>query len=502
LLDSLPTAALEKLAGPVHERVYDLQGYFDEVLNCELTAAQQEICRMLRTPPYKVAVRAANTVGKTFVAAAIVNWWHDTFRPGVALTTAPKLEQVRDILWKEIRRQRRGRRCRETSLLPKACRMQTAPDHFAVGMTARDVNSFQGQHEAAVLIVFDEAEGVDPAFWDAAESMLHGDVYGFLAIYNPLSQSGPTVEAERSGQFHVVTMSALDHPNILDEIAGREPKFKRAVRLGRLREMMAKWGRRCDPEEPGAVELAGEWWLPGPMAEARILGRRPSAGNKSVWATWVFEKCLKQFIPLGGAHVPMQIGFDVGEMGDDPSSFCVRSGGNIVALEEYHGPKDYSSGRKAAIKAASIAEYWGAKVGIQPNLIPIVVDCGGGYGTEPLNYLRQLGFNALPFMGAWTAADEEQYPNARSEMWVFFSRIAADGGLSFAHLGLKEQEMLRTELTAAEYTINLKGQMAVERKSEIKKRIGRSTDNADAMLQACVNVGMIAEKVAGQLEIG
>jgi hypothetical protein len=452
-------------------------------------------------PPYKVLVRAGHNVGKSFIAGCLVNWWYDCFDPGVCLTTAPKLKQVQDILWKEVRRQRaKSNHERGGFPGPKSARLESSEDHFAYGFTATSGDSFQGQHEAAVLIIFDEAEGVEPIFWEAAETMLGGAHYGFLGIYNPTSQSGPTVEAERSGQYHTFTMSALDHPNIRHDrlrLPGRPP-VPNAIRLHRLREMMEKWSQRCDKNEPGAIELDGEWWNPGPIAEARLLGRRPSAGFRSVWPTWVFEKAIGLFIPFRETDF-LQVGFDVGEMGDDPSSFCVRHGSNIVHLEEFHGPKDYTSGMRAADRAFDLTQLWATKLGKRPESVPIVVDCCGGYGNEPLNRLRQRGYMAIPFMGSWKANDEEQFPNMRSEVWVYFSRVAASGQLSLAHLSIREQEMLRVELTATEYEINLRGQMQCERKSETKKRIGRSPDNADAMLMACVNVGMIEEKIAGQL---
>jgi hypothetical protein len=476
--------------------------YVQKTLNSTLTPDQEKVCRLLRTPPYKVLVRSANTVGKSWIAAAVVNWWHDTFDPGVVLTTAPKMEQVTDILWKEVRRQRMGRPCKPTTLLPKSARMETSPTHFAHGLTARDANSFQGQHEASNLIVFDEAEGVPGEFWEAAEPMLGGENYGFLAIYNPTSQSGPTVEAERlvaSGKFHLVTMSALDHPNIIHELRKEPAPYPRAVRLDRVKDMLAQWARRSAPNEDGAFELDGDWWVPGPIAEARILGRRPSAGFRSVWPTWVFEKALTTF-QHSPASAFLQIGFDVGEMGDDPSAFCVRHGGNIIHLEEFHGPKDFSAGKKAAGRARDLAFHCATGLGKDPKRVPIVVDCGGGYGNEPVNHLRAEGYMAIPIMGSWTPGDEEQFPNLRSEMWVLSSRAAADGQLSFAQLPIREQEMLRVELTATEYDINLKGQMQVERKAETKKRIGRSTDCADSLLYSLVNVGMIEEKVAGRLE--
>ena len=166
---------------------------------------------------------------------------------------------MQDILWKEIRGFR-GRAGLGGFAGPKSPRLESHPNHYAGGFTARDSTRFQGHHDAAVFIVFEEAEGVEAPFWDAAETMLGGQSYGMVAIYNPTSQSGPTVDAERSGKWPVVTMSCVDHPNIKAELKGNPLPFPNAIRLPRLREMLQKWSdplaAREDDKEPTDVELA------------------------------------------------------------------------------------------------------------------------------------------------------------------------------------------------------------------------------------------------------
>ena len=92
----------------------------------------------------RVFVKASHSVGKSFLAAGLVNWFFDCFDPGLCITTAPTALQVQDVLWKEVRTQRPL--AMRDALLPRACRMETGPDHFAVGYTARDDSGFQGRH--------------------------------------------------------------------------------------------------------------------------------------------------------------------------------------------------------------------------------------------------------------------------------------------------------------------------------------------------------------------
>lgn len=65
---------------------------------------QEEILRALAGPE-RVTVRACHGVGKTWTAAGAALWFLYTRQPSVVLTTAPTLRQVREVLWREIRRQ-------------------------------------------------------------------------------------------------------------------------------------------------------------------------------------------------------------------------------------------------------------------------------------------------------------------------------------------------------------------------------------------------------------
>jgi hypothetical protein len=139
------------------------------------------------------------------------------------LTTAPTDRQVRDLLWKEVRVQRGKQRGGFRG--PKMPRLESTADHFAHGFTAKDGDSFQGNHSAHTLIIFDEAVGVAPEFWETAESMFVGEGHAWLAIFNLTDTSSQAYTEELSGGWHVISLSLLEHPNIAAELAGLPPPF-------------------------------------------------------------------------------------------------------------------------------------------------------------------------------------------------------------------------------------------------------------------------------------
>jgi len=119
------------------------------------------MAELLLVPPYRVLVPSANSQGKTAGAAAIVLWWFATRSPAVVRTTAPKFEQVRDALWKEIRRLGRGL---GLPFQPKACRIERLAFDYAVGTTSSTETGAQGHHGPNQLFVMDEATGIDGQF--------------------------------------------------------------------------------------------------------------------------------------------------------------------------------------------------------------------------------------------------------------------------------------------------------------------------------------------------
>ncbi|MGL5878882.1 MAG: hypothetical protein ACRC2V_14050, partial [Xenococcaceae cyanobacterium] len=66
-----------------------------------LTEEQQEILISIRDNR-TTNVQAAHSIGKSFICSIAVIWWVFAVE-GTCFTTAPSLQQVKDILWKEVR---------------------------------------------------------------------------------------------------------------------------------------------------------------------------------------------------------------------------------------------------------------------------------------------------------------------------------------------------------------------------------------------------------------
>jgi predicted Zn-ribbon and HTH transcriptional regulator len=499
----------------------DPVGYAQRVLRVEWWDKQKEIARAI-VEHRKVFVQASHDVGKTFLSGGIVNWHFDCFNPGKTLTTAPTQHQVIDLTWGEVRSQRRTK----PRLLPKAPRIESYtasgeldPNHYASGYTARDANAFQGVHEEHVLIIFEEAVGVGAEFWLAAEGMLSsGADNKWLAIMNPTDTGSAAYQYLLEGGWEVITVSALEHPNLLAELMGWPKPFPKAISLEAVQEHLAKWCTRveagdtrvgdfCWPYElvdcglrearirgdreriefleAQRIALAEHWesrgglvsWhRPGPLFESRVLGRWPSQSIDSVWSQAAWEAAITPHPELQEEELrsPIEIGCDVAWQGDDYTAFHVRRGPVSLHHEEHNGWSPYQS----AGRLKGLAQQFAQVSGQDARKIVVKID-DDGVGNAVVQLKENYNFQGLS--AALGALEPENYPNRRSEMWFAVAERAAGNRLDLSRLSPGTLKELRRQAMAPKWTVDSQGRRVVERKPETKNRIKRSPDDMDAL---------------------
>lgn len=464
---------IAKLTG-IGDYRYNPVAYAKNVLQVDWWSKQQEIALALLQPPYRVLVKASHNVGKTFLGGGLVNWWYDVHDPSLVLTTAPTDTQVRDLLWKEVRIQRGDRGGFRGPQMP---RLESAKNHWAHGFTARDSDGFQGRHEKNMLFIFDEAVGVDPQFWESTESMFGGEGHAWLAIFNPTDTSSQAYAEELSGKWHVITMSMLEHPNIIAESQGFPPPYPAAVRLGRVNDYIKDWCTEINESDAKVTDIqwplnSNNWWRPGPIAESRMLGRWPSQATYNVWSDAAWTAAETAILDESGN--PVEIGCDVARFGDDFTEMHVRRG-PVSLHHEAHNGWDTT---QTAGRLKELAREWGQYAGMNPQSIKIKVDddgVGGGVTDQKDDYLF------LPVSAGGKAYMPEGYPNRRSELWFSVAGRANTSDLSLIKINADIRRELRRQAMAPTWRLDSDGRRVVEAKDVTKKRIKRSPDGMDAL---------------------
>lgn len=105
----------------------------------------------------------------------------------------------------------------------------------------------------------------------------------------------------------------------------------------------------------------------------------------------------------------------------------------------------------------------------------VFVDCTGGYGLGVVDNLRRMSADFIIYEINFSAKanDSEHYFNKRAEMWDEMNRWIPSGVLP-------NDETLCKDLTNVRYEID-RGRLKLEDKKQVKQRLGRSPDTADAL---------------------
>ena len=232
-----------------------------------LTQDQQTILRSLTIPPYRVLVPSGHDTGKTFIAAVAISWWFDSFNPGAVFSVGPVHKSLEQTIWGEVRRQRARAQLPDHFIGPKAPEMWTSTDHWARAFTANKDASLTGRHLPHMLFVIEEACGVDPIWWEVIMTMFDASLgHAQLCIFNPTdSTSQAYMEDQRATdpdgekRWHRYRLSALDHPNIREELRGKPKPIPYAVSLQTINDAVRDL---CEPVAPGDVRATDIEWPP------------------------------------------------------------------------------------------------------------------------------------------------------------------------------------------------------------------------------------------------
>jgi hypothetical protein len=119
----------------------------------------------------------------------------------------------------------------------------------------------------------------------------------------------------------------------------------------------------------------------------------------------------------------------------------------------------------------------------------VIVDCGGGYGAGVVERLADNSIAAVKFLGSAAGIGRTKcrtygFANKRAMAhWRFREALDPDqpGG---SPIQLPNDPGLRSDLAAARFEITTRNEIRIEDKEEIKKRIGRSPDKGDAVIEA------------------
>lgn len=406
-----------------------------------------------------VGVESGTGTGKTRFGALLLQWYLAVHRDGLVVTLAPKGDQLRLHIWKEIGRdwQQFSKRFPQAQLLDLGLRMRGdeqdkqswAAVGFPVGVEAgaESATKAQGFHADRLLFVFEETPGIPKAVMTAVENTCTGDNNQRLAFGNPDHQQDSLHEFCTSpGTVHV-RISAYDHPNV---VCGRDI-IPGAVTRKAIERRSAKYGRS------------------GRLFQSRVRGISPQESASALirWA-WCQQSLAYATTP-SFREGPKALGVDVANSEAGDKAAIARGVGKVLLeVQDFQCPNANQLGRDV------LAE---ARASMIPAELVGVDSVGVGAGT--VNVLHDADFWVQTLNGGAKPAengDAERFLNLRSQQhW----QMRED--LQHARIVLPDDSELWEDLTMPTWETR-NGKIVVESKEDIKKRLGRSPNKGDAAI--------------------
>jgi hypothetical protein len=422
-----------------------------------LTTYQREILNKLVTTR-RVAVRGPHGLGKTTTNALAILWFAVTREAAridwKCVTTAGSWHQLEHYLWPEVHKwaaridwgkleQDPWRPDRELLSLNIKLRYGSA---FAAASTR--VELIEGAHADHLLFVFDESKAIKPDTFDAAEGALNGPGEAYA-----LAQSTP---GEPQGRFYDIHQQK---PGYLDWWARHVTKH----------EVIA--ANRMDPTWAENRKL--QWGFSSAVYQNRVEGAFFINDEDAVVPmSWV-EAANERWVEWDKAGRPSNDGIDV--FGVD----VARGGNDLTAVAHRLGPVIQEIVTWNLADTTKVGVRLKRRMRRQTDLAVIDVI---GVGAGVVDLMRRWRRNVVAFNAARRSSRRDRsglfgFKNQRAAMW-WMMREALDPAFDPV-LAIPPDDDLLGELTAPKWRV-IGDKIQVEKKEDVKSRIGRSTDLADA----------------------
>ncbi len=421
--------------------------FAERVLEEQPWAKQREVMRAVQSAP-RVTVRSGHGVGKTRCAAALAVWFLAEHTPSLVVTTAPTFRQVRDVLWPELRRLwARAVRDEEPTSRARANLTEIRVDEQrrAFGFSTNEPQRLQGMHCENILVIVDEAGGVEERLFDAVQGLLTSRNARLLLVGNPILARGffHTSHRVESG-YTRLHISCLESPNVV---------ARRCVIPGLVTQ---EW-----VEEQGR-----QWGVSSPIYRSRVLGEFPQSPHDALIPDAWIEAALRRALPPAG-RTPMRLGVDVARHGDDRTALILRDDDAVRRIIELRVEDLIAVGERVL----DLARREGLEGG------QVFLDtCGMGLGVADWLHRRELHVQHVNFAAAARSRD---FRNLRAQAY-WSLRAALDPGAEQCLALPPEARRLADECKIIRYAHDASG-IRIVAKEDLARELGHSPDLADAL---------------------
>lgn len=463
------------------------------------------LCRSLAEHK-NVGIEAGTGTGKTWFISRLAYWFLDVFENSLVITTAPKQQQLKAVMWSEInaafpafrliRPQAERYSLRVLPLGSNVANMNTTGEEgnddwqmigvvSGVGADEASATKMQGYHRQNMLIIVDEAAGVSPAVFTAIKNTCTDSNNLIVATGNPDAVTDALHQFCELPHVEHIRISSYDHPNVVT----KKTVFPGAVTIRSIDQRRDEYGEKDR------------------FFQSRIRGIAPAqASDALILHEWVARACRyrpeydhniidqnEKSTPEKPIYVDCEnaLGMDVANSQNGDKACLVWGRRNVVkAIEEFQCPNANALADNVVF-ADDILEKKNLPVYGTSKLTDYSVDpwrvavdaVGVGVGT--INQFKALNYLVYGVQGGVVEeaipVDDDDNPlytftNARAQM---FFQLRLDLMREEIIFDIPD-EQLRTqmikELTNVKYKVSDRS-ILIEGKEQIKARLGGKSPN-------------------------
>lgn len=294
-----------------------------------------------------------------------------------------------------------------------------------------------------MLALIDESGAIPATVLRAAEQALSNCTFGkIVQAGNPLSLEGMLYAAA----------TQLAHLWTIIRITGDPEDPNRSPRIDR------EWAQR-------QIDTYGR---DNPWVMSYILGQFPPSSLNSLLGPEEVLAAMQRDLPASAYDwAQPRLGVDVARYGDDRTVIFPRQG------KRAFNPLVMRHGRDTSVSTDIATKVMAQRLAYKTSAT--IMDATGGWAAGASDVLRAGDRDHPPVNVQFHAPGlDPRYKNRRAEMWFAMTEWIKAGGW------LPNLPELIAELSSPTYTF-VNGKFQLEKKEQIKARLGRSPDLADAL---------------------
>lgn len=472
-----------------------------EALGVNLDKEQEEILRSVQFNP-RTSVASGTARGKDFVTAVaaicflyLTPKWNkngEMIENTKVALTAPTGRQVENIMIPEISRLFNRAKKKGIILPGRLVSNDIRTDNeewFLTGFKADEHNheSWSGFHAVNTMFAITEATGIVDDTFGAIEGNLQGNSR-ILLVFNPNKTTGYAAKTfKKKDKWKTFNLNNLNAPNVL---------AKKIIIPGQVDYEWVKnyisdpdW---CTPISKDDVlvdfddfEFEGKWYRPEDICRKKILGKFPKVDEDVLippqWVELAQER-WKLAVSSMIDRTTQVIGVDVAGMGRDCTVFCDRFDNYVKSFDKHN-----SGGKADHMKVTGQLK---SRLDANKHAVASIDTIGEGAGVYSRLVEQGLEGRTISCKFSESAKNESgddrtditgQYKFANMRAYLFWAvRDWLDPKNNTGAM-LPLGNSFAEEASEIKWSFRSDGKIAIEPKDDIKKRLGRSIDEFDAL---------------------